>query len=303
MADEAKTDTPDSAEKAFAAASEAAATTPKPEPVVEVQADPVAPVAEAESAPVEAVTKSEAIAFPSKAARAPARKAAPAAAKAAPAKAVKASKPKTKKVVKAKKAAAPKPVAKPVVAAKPVIVAKPVVPAKPAVAASAPAKPVVSTSKTVPTISQIKEKTMSKTTEFTEGFKKTMTEAQTKAKVAFEKGKAAFGDAGEFTKGNFDAVVESGKIFAAGMQDFGKTLVEEGKDAVETATADVKELAAVKSPTEFVKLQGDIARRNMDSMIATGSKNFETMIKLYSDAFAPISARVSLAMEKAKKAA
>ena len=44
------------------------------------------------------------------------------------------------------------------------------------------------------------------------------------------------------------------KILAAGLQGLGKGYVAEGKAAVETVTADVKELATVKSPTDFVQL-------------------------------------------------
>ena len=126
---------------------------------------------------------------------------------------------------------------------------------------------------------------------------------QDRAKAAFEKTSAYASEYGEFTKGNLEAVVESGKILAAGLQDMGKTYVAEGKSAVETVTADVKEIAAIKSPADFFKLQGEIMRRNFDAAVATTSKNSETMVKLMGDAFAPISTRVSLAVEKVKQAA
>jgi phasin family protein len=130
-----------------------------------------------------------------------------------------------------------------------------------------------------------------------------MTEAQDRAKLAFEKSQALFGEAGEFTKGNVEALVESGKILAAGLQDMGKDYVAEGKTALETVQADIKELAAVKSPADFFKLQGEILRRNFDAAVATGSKRSEAALKLAGDAFAPLSTRVSLAVEKVKQAA
>ena len=68
-------------------------------------------------------------------------------------------------------------------------------------------------------------------------------------------------------------------------------------------TADVKELATAKTPTDFFKLQGEMLRRSFDAAVATGSKHSEAMLKLTNDAFAPISSRVSVAMEKVKKAA
>lgn len=160
--------------------------------------------------------------------------------------------------------------------------------------------------KTTP-ISQIKDTIMAKTQNVAEDFtakaKEAFTEAQDRAKAAYEKGTALFADAGEFNKGNVQALVESGKVLAAGLQTLGKDYVAETKTAFETVQADVKELAAVKSPADFFKLQGEILRRNFDAAVATGSKHSEAMVKLANEAFAPLSTRVSLAVEKVKQAA
>ena len=70
-----------------------------------------------------------------------------------------------------------------------------------------------------------------------------------------------------------------------------------------TLTADFKEMAAIKSPTELFQLQGKIMRRNFDAMVAATSKGTEAGMKLANDAFAPITARVNLTVEKLSKAA
>ena len=98
-----------------------------------------------------------------------------------------------------------------------------------------------------------------KTTDFTKPIADAFGEYQTKAKAAYEKSTEVATEVTEFAKGNVEAIVESSKIFAAGAQTLGKTYVEEAKSAYETMTADVKELAAVKSPTELFQLQGKIA--------------------------------------------
>lgn len=174
---------------------------------------------------------------------------------------------------------------------------------KPTIKAAAP-KIENDTTKTLP-ISQLKEKIMAtkKTTDFTASLTGAVSDVQEKAKAAFEKSTASLGEAGEFAKGNVEALVESGKIFAEGLKGMGETIVAEGKSAFEVMSADAKELAAVKSPADFFKLQGELMRRNFDSMVAFGSKNTEAVMKLAGDAATPISSRVSLAMEKAKKAA
>ncbi len=155
-----------------------------------------------------------------------------------------------------------------------------------------------------PTVIKLKDTIMAtKSKDFVGGLKDVVANVQDKAKAAYAKGTAAVSDAGEFAKGNAEAMVESSKILASGLQEMGTTYVSESKSAFETMTADVKAFAAVKSPTDFFKLQSEFLRRNFDSAMATGSKNSEAAIKLANDAFAPISGRVNLAMEKAKQAA
>ncbi len=143
--------------------------------------------------------------------------------------------------------------------------------------------------------------------DFTGIMNKSMTDAvaemQAKAQEAYDKGTSMVSEMTDLAKGNVEAIVESAKIVAAGVQDLGKTYAEEAKSAYETMTADFKEMAAVKSPTELFQLQGKIMRRNFDALVATGSKGSESAMKLANDAFAPISARVNLAVEKLSKAA
>lgn len=160
-----------------------------------------------------------------------------------------------------------------------------------------------------PTIAQSKDMIMdntaktAKTTEFTKSVKDAAADVQSRAKAAYDKLQAYAGDVTEMSKGNVEALVESGKIFGAGVQDIARSEIEAAKGAFEIATADLKALAAVKSPTELFKLQGEIARRNFDTAVARFSKNAEASLKLANDAFAPISSRMSLAAEKISKAA
>lgn len=200
-------------------------------------------------------------------------------------------------------AASPAPAKKPrKAAAKPQAMRKPVPARKPAVAAKTVKK--VAVNKKTPTISQLKDKIMAtKSKDFTDGLKGVIAEAQDKAKAAFEKSSSAIGEYTEFAKGNVEAAVESGKILTAGLQEIGSSYVAEGRNALETLTADVKQLAAVKSPADFFKLQGEFVRRNFDQAVAFGSKNSEAVLKLASEAAAPLTGRVNLAVEKIKQAA
>ncbi|MCX7284302.1 MAG: TIGR01841 family phasin [Novosphingobium sp.] len=140
-------------------------------------------------------------------------------------------------------------------------------------------------------------------TEITEKMTAAFKEAQDKAKAALEKSQAAMGDVSEFAKGNVEAVVESTKILATGLQEMTKGYVAETKSVFETMTADAKDLTTVTSPTEFFQKQSALMRKNFDAAVAASSKNSEAMLKLATEAFQPISTRVSLAVEKMKQAA
>jgi phasin family protein len=124
-----------------------------------------------------------------------------------------------------------------------------------------------------------------------------------KATEAAAKGQKFAANANEFNKANIEAMVAAGKIVATGAQELGKTNVEYAKKNFEELQAAVKEVTAVKSPTDFVKLQGELARKSFDTAIAQGSKNTEALVKLANDMFQPISNRFAVAADYFKKAA
>lgn len=199
----------------------------------------------------------------------------------------------------AKKVAAKKPAAKKV-AAKIVAAPKKPAPVKKVAKAAKPA----AAPKTNPVI-KLKDTIMAtaKNTDITATAKEVIADVQTRAKTAYAKSTVLANEATEFGKANVEAVVESGKIFFAGAQDLVRSDIETGKTVIETVTADAKKVAAIKSPTELFQLQGELARRNFDALVSFGSKRTEAWVKLYNDAFAPISNRVSVAAEKISKAA
>ena len=130
-----------------------------------------------------------------------------------------------------------------------------------------------------------------------------LADVRVKATEAAEKGKKMATDAVEFNKANIEAMIEAGKIVAKGAQDMGKTNVEFAKSNFAEMQVAVREIVAVKSPTDFVKLQGDYARKSFDVAVAQASKNTEAMVKLVSDMFQPISNRIAVTTDYFKKAA
>ncbi len=148
------------------------------------------------------------------------------------------------------------------------------------------------------------ETTAQKTVEaVTAKAKSVFADLQVRAGSAAEKGKKLAADTYEFNKENVAAIVESSKLVATGAQDLGATNVEFAKANFADLQAAVKEISAVRTPTDFVKVQSEFAKKSIDTAIAQGSKNTEAMIKLLGEVFQPLSNRVAITTEFFKKAA
>ncbi len=128
-------------------------------------------------------------------------------------------------------------------------------------------------------------------------------EANDRAKAAMEKSAKAFEDINEFNKGNVEALVESSKIAAKGFETLGQSAADYARKSFEGATATLKSLSSIKSPTDFFKLHSDYVRTSFDSMVAETSKTTEAVLKLAGEVAQPISNRVAVAVEKVKVAA
>jgi phasin family protein len=200
--------------------------------------------------------------------------------------------------------------AKPVVSAKPAPVAKRVAakPVKKAAAKTVAApKAVALKTKAAPVkaATSTKGKTMTDTVKTmtaeagekaTEMFK----DVTARAKTAFAKSGEMVKDVTEFNKDNLEAVVESGKIAVKGVQTAAQTAADLTRKNFEATTSMLKTAAAVKSPTEFLKVQSDFAKSQFESAVAEMSKSSEFTLKLMGEMFQPISNRYSVAAEMVK---
>ncbi len=126
---------------------------------------------------------------------------------------------------------------------------------------------------------------------------KTMTDT---VKNVQEKGTKLVSEIVEFNRENMEAVVEAGKIGVKGAQEMGKRTAEVSRKNWDATTAMVKEAAAVKSPTDLFKLQGDFARAQFDSAVAEMSKSTEMFVKLAGEMFQPLQNRYAVAADKVK---
>jgi phasin family protein len=113
-----------------------------------------------------------------------------------------------------------------------------------------------------------------------------------------ERSQKAAGELAELTRANVEALVETGRIAAAGAQTLGQDAIARTREGVEQTVAQVKGLTEAQSPTEFFQLQGEIARTQFDRLVAESSRFTESLVKLAGDAIQPLSNRAALNAEK-----
>jgi phasin family protein len=106
-----------------------------------------------------------------------------------------------------------------------------------------------------------------------------------------------------FSQGNMEAFLKASQIFTTGMQDISKHLAASSKHSMEESVAFTKSLMGVKSVKEAVDLQSGFAKSSVEKAVAETSKITDASVKLAEQAIAPITARLTLAVEKFGKMA
>jgi phasin family protein len=141
---------------------------------------------------------------------------------------------------------------------------------------------------------------------------KIVTEGAAQARVAMEKGmeqmtKGAEGfmkaaeEAAEFGRGNVEAFTKAAQTWAVGTQDLARQIMALAQGMTDHSLEGAKALASVKSLNEAAEIQAKFAKAAMEKAVAESAKMQEAVFKLTEQAVAPISARMTVAMEKLGK--
>ena len=106
-----------------------------------------------------------------------------------------------------------------------------------------------------------------------------------------------------FGKANFEAITESGKIWAAGAQDLTKQVAGSAMTCYEESMALAKALSTVKSVKEVIDLQCTLGVASVSRAAADAKTLADASVKLTEQAMAPLKARLVVAIGSLKKAA
>ena len=104
-------------------------------------------------------------------------------------------------------------------------------------------------------------------------------------------------------QGNFDAILKSSQIWAAGVQDLAKQLAASAQASFDESLATFNALSSVKSPQEALDLQTTLARTVLEKTLAETGRIGDASLKLFEQTLAPIAARATLTVEKFGKPA
>ena len=108
-------------------------------------------------------------------------------------------------------------------------------------------------------------------------------------------------DAAEFGRGNVEAFTKAAQTWASGSQDIARQYMALAQGLTDHALEGAKALSGVKSVNEAADLQAKLAKAALEKMVAEGTKLQEASVKLAESAFAPMNARMTVAMEKMAK--
>lgn len=101
-----------------------------------------------------------------------------------------------------------------------------------------------------------------------------------------------------FGQGNFEAMMKSGQIWAAGVQDLGKHVAASAQAQLDQTMTTWKAMAGLKSVKEAMDMQTGMARAAVEAAVSETGKLTDASMKLSEQTIAPITARLSLAAEK-----
>ncbi len=106
-----------------------------------------------------------------------------------------------------------------------------------------------------------------------------------------------------FGQGNVEALVKSSQIFANGLQDISKLMATSAQTTIDDAVSAFRAMTTVRSFKDVADLQTTFARSAVEKALTQSSQVAETSFKVAEQALAPISSRLSLAVQSFGKAA
>lgn len=106
-----------------------------------------------------------------------------------------------------------------------------------------------------------------------------------------------------FGQGNLEAIMKAGQIWATGLQDLSKQMTAGAQANLDETMAAFKAMSSAKTLKDAIDMQTGFARSTFEKSMTETGKLTDASLKLAEQAMAPITARVTTAMDSFVKAA
>lgn len=100
-----------------------------------------------------------------------------------------------------------------------------------------------------------------------------------------------------FNKANLDAFIQANAVLAKGFEEISREVLGLAQASFESATAATKAILAAKTLKDVVELNADFTKSQYETLVANSTKLGEMAVKLATETAAPISARVTHAVD------
>ena len=130
---------------------------------------------------------------------------------------------------------------------------------------------------------------------------KALETSEAKIKENMEKATKTGGQMMAFGQGNMEAMVKASQIYVTGVQDISRQFAASNKTSLEEALAFTKSLMGVKSAKEAIDLQTGFTKSSIEKAVSETNKLTDASVKLAEQTIAPITARITLAVETFSK--
>jgi phasin family protein len=107
----------------------------------------------------------------------------------------------------------------------------------------------------------------------------------------------------DISRANLEAMTKANRVLAEGLQALGKEILTYARSSLEHASQTATALLGAKTFDEVIQLNNDLAKSNLETMLARSAKLSEMGVTIASDALAPLGGRVEATLAKFTKAA
>ena len=128
-------------------------------------------------------------------------------------------------------------------------------------------------------------------------------QSQIKIKEGLDKAMKTAEEIMTFSQGNIEALTRSSQIWSTGVQDLSKQVAASAQASIDETVGMFKALTSVKSLKDAIELQSSLTKSSLEKVMAQSGRLTEASVKQTEQALAPITARVTLAVETFAKTA